>query len=76
MDQDYFPKMEPGFHYQMFREDFSDLSMESRIPDERIYDDIARNAKALYDDYMRPTEYAIGTAILKHIFQKIEEHTV
>jgi hypothetical protein len=73
-DQDYFPKMEAGVHYQIFDEHLAGLEGDSTIT-ETGYNNISRNSKALYDDYMRPTNYAIGTPILKHIFNKIEEHT-
>jgi hypothetical protein len=73
-DQDYFPKMEAGVHYQIFDEHLAGLEGDSTIT-ETGYGNISRNAKALYDDYMRPTNYAIGTPILKRIFNKIEEHT-
>lgn len=74
MDQDYFPAMHPGVHYQMFKEDFSYLEFESSI-NEETYNEISRNSKNLYYDFMEPTIYRIGTPILKNIFQKIEEHT-
>jgi len=72
-DQDYFPAMKPDVHYMTFEEDFRSLSTDMIIS-EGIYNEISRNAKAIYDDYMRPTDFAIGTPILKRIFDKIEEH--
>lgn len=73
-DQDYFPKMYAGEHYAVFGERMDWIRNESEIS-EVDYGNISRSAKALYDDYMRPADYAIGTPILKHIFSKIEEHT-
>lgn len=72
-EQEYFPRMNVFEHYRVFREDFKLITFESEI-DERTYNQTAAAAKALYDDYMRPTDFAIGTPILKRIFEKIEEH--
>lgn len=72
-DQDYFPKMEEGEHYMTYVESFGELDRQVVVT-EPEYNNISRNSKALYDDYMRPTNFAIGTPILKHIFNKIEEH--
>lgn len=72
-DQEYFPKMNPFEHYRAFREDFKLLPFDSEI-DERTYNQTSTAAMALYNDYMRPTDYAIGTPIIRHIFDKIEEH--
>ncbi len=72
-DQEYFPAMQDGVHYLTFTEQLTGLGPESEIS-ETLYDLVSKEAKALYDSYMRPTDYAIGTPILKHIFNKINEH--
>lgn len=72
-DQDYFPAMYPGEHYLTFGENLNGLELESEI-DKKLYGEVSANAKALYDSYMRPTDFSIGTPILKHIFDRIEEH--
>jgi hypothetical protein len=73
-DQEYFPKMEAGTHYEIFDEKMDGLVAESMITKDH-YDNISRNAKALYEEWMKPSELAINTNLLRHIFQKIEEHT-
>lgn len=73
-DQDYFPKMEAGVHYELFDEHLNSLQGDCIITGAG-YDGIAPNAKALYDEWMRPTDYSINTNLLIHIFAKIEEHT-
>lgn len=72
-DQDYFPVMNPGEHYWTYSEDFSDLGDTLHAFEERHYVNVSREAKALYDNFLRPTDYAIGTPILKHIFSSIEQ---
>lgn len=72
-DQDYFPEMYPGEHYLTFGENLNGLELESES-DKKLYGEVSANAKALYDSYMRPTDFSIGTPILKHIFDRIEEH--
>lgn len=71
MDQDYFPPMLAGVHYATYMEDMKLLDKEVDI-DEVHYAEIAREARKLYDDYMRPTEYPINTALLRHMFHHIE----
>lgn len=71
IDQEYFPHMEEDVHYRTFVEDFHNLDEQSALS-ETWYSDISKAAKALYDDYLRPTDYAIGTPILRHIFDHIE----
>lgn len=73
-DQDYFPVMYPNVHYAIFDERLAGLLGETEIP-ESVYNVISLNAKALYESHMKPTDYAIGTPILKYIFDGIEEHT-
>ncbi len=72
--QDYFPKMEMFEHYWKFNEDLNSLEYDCYLT-EVEYSMVSRNAKALYDDFMRPTDYRIGTPILKNIFDRIQEHT-
>jgi hypothetical protein len=71
MDQDYFPTIANGDHYWSFTEDFSVIEQESQI-NEAEYNHISKSTLALYDQWMRPTDYAINTNLLKHIFNCIE----
>lgn len=71
MDQDYFPVMEPGIHYCMFSEDFSSLDESFQI-EEQHYNYVSRNAMALYNQWLRPSDYSISTNLLRKIFQDIE----
>lgn len=75
--QDYFPVMNPFEHYLTYSEDLANsLKLEYAFDvTEKSYNQVSRNAKELYDGWMRPTEYAINTNLLRHIFSKIEEHT-
>lgn len=74
-DQSYFPDIQTGEHYLTFSEDLAHLELEFQI-DDQVYNEISANARSLYDAYMKPTDYAIGTPILEHIFSKIEEYAV
>lgn len=69
-DQEYFPEMKPGVHYLTYREDFSLLESEAVISKDQ-YEDIASHATELYNQWMRPTEYAISTNLLRYIFDRI-----
>lgn len=71
MDQDYFPVMEPNVHYQVFDEEMTMLDTDFTI-EESDYNNIARNSMALYNQWMRPSDYAISTNLLRKIFQDIE----
>ena len=69
-EQDYFPEMKPDIHYLTFNEDMQGLDLEAKIT-EREYVNISKSARSIYDDYLRTTDYSIGTPILKHIFDSI-----
>lgn len=71
VDQDYFPEIIHGRDYVTFNEDMSDLNLDSIIT-EAGYNVVSRNALALYNQWMRPSEYAISTNLLRKIFQDIE----
>jgi hypothetical protein len=71
MDQEYFPDIGAGIHYLTFKEDFSNLQEHARIT-EGHYDIVSREARSLYDQWMRPTDYAINTNLLHHIITSIE----
>jgi hypothetical protein len=73
-DQDYFPVMNPHEHYLYYSEELDRLGYEFEIG-ENEYNVISKNAKELYDSWMRPSDYIINTNLLRHIFSKIEEHT-
>lgn len=73
-DQEYFPKMVKFEHFWVYDESMHLLPMEFTL-DEGTYNSISKNAKELYDTYMKPTDFSIGTQILEHIFTNIERHT-
>lgn len=68
--QDYFPVMKEGEHYLTFKEDFSDLSVQI---EEAKHQNITHNARVLYDQWIRPSEFNINTNLLEHIFKTIEK---
>jgi hypothetical protein len=69
-DQEYFPNMYEHAHYITFKEDLECLGPESEL-NEKHYNEISSAAKALYDQWLRPTDYAINSNLLRHIFSKI-----
>lgn len=69
-DQDYFPAMREGEHYLTFSNDLADISADVSKED---FERIATNAKALYEEWIRPTDYAISTNLLKHIFKEMSQ---
>lgn len=71
MDQDYFPVMEPNVHYRVFGEDMASLRTDVAI-DEAEYNSISKSAMALYNQWMRPSDYSINTNLLQKIFQDIK----
>lgn len=66
-DQDYFPVMKDGEHYLTFADDFSDLTSEV---DEARYQAIADNTHALWEEWIKPTQYAISSNLLKWMFDQ------
>lgn len=66
-DQDYFPPIKDGEHYLTFSDDFSDISAEI---DEERFQRISDNAHALWKRWIKPTDYAISTNLLKWIFDQ------
>lgn len=71
-DQTFFPDIHPGEHYLTFTEDMANLPAEFTI-DEKNYDEIAAFTKALYEKWLKPTDYSISTNLLTHIFEQIEK---
>jgi len=69
-DQEYFPHIEEGEHYITFQENFQSLEEEAQISKER-YEHISANTRSLYEQWIKPTDYAINTNLLKHIVNKI-----
>lgn len=67
-DQDYFPAMKDGEDYLTFSDDFSDIS--ATIDEER-FNRISNNAFRLWEKWIKPTDYAISTNLLKHIFDNL-----
>lgn len=70
-DQDYFPVMEPNVHYVTFDEGMNFLAQDF-ILQESDYNNVSKAALALYNQWMRPSEYSISTNLLRKIFQDIE----
>lgn len=68
-DQDTFPALVPGVHYLTFSEDLSNFPS---TVDEATYKNVTGAARALYEQWIRPTEFGINTNLLKHIFERIE----
>jgi hypothetical protein len=75
-DQDYFPVMHPDEHYVTFDEDLGkgDVWKSAEISEAK-YNAVSKAARALYDEWMRPTDYTISTNLLRHIFTTIETYT-
>lgn len=75
-DQEYFPDMQAGVHYKTFSEWMapSRLRQESEISEDD-YNHTAKETRHLYDQWMRPSDYAINSNLLAHIFSCIEKHT-
>lgn len=71
IDQEFFPNIIPGVHYQPFVEDMTDLDREFYI-EEPSYNEMSKATLALYNQWMRPSEYSISTNLLQKIFQDIE----
>lgn len=66
-DQDYFPAMKDDRDFMTFSDDFSDLTAEV---DEAKYQAVADNAFALWEEWIRPTRYAISSNLLKWMFDQ------
>jgi len=74
-DQVHFPHIDEGKHWLAFEDDCSNL---------KVCDDayrcgmdgtreIAANAKALYEQWIKPSDYVTNTNLLKLILQEIED---
>ena len=72
-DQEYFPAMNPGEHYKLFREDCSKLP-EDFITIGMQYNEITQNARALYDQWIKPDGGALNSNLCRHIVNLIEQH--
>lgn len=70
-DQEYFPEMTEANHYLTFSERLDYLKNETHISEE-LYNQVSSNAKSLYELWIKPTEFAINTDLLKRIFKTTE----
>jgi hypothetical protein len=71
-DQDYFPVIEKDVHYVAYPEDLSNFD-DMKAVDEKKWNDISRASKEVYETWIRGTQYAISTNLLKHIKDRIME---
>lgn len=71
-DQEYFPALVEGEHYVTFPNDMSVFDLD--IGEEK-WDVISKATKALYEEWIRGTEYTISTKLLEHMVTQIEEKT-
>lgn len=65
-DQDYFPVIKPNVHYMTFPDDLSSFNVTLDK-----WEEISNNTKELYETWIRGTQYAISTNLIKHIIEKI-----
>lgn len=72
-DQVYFPYMEEGQHYITFREDMQGLDASIGTT-ESEYNEITKNARALYDQWIVPGPHVLNTNLCRHILEQIERH--
>jgi len=71
-DQVFFPEIKDGEHFITFREemDFIDLDFFGRV-DEALYSEVSGNAKRVYDQWIRPSTYALNTNLMDHILKMV-----
>jgi len=75
-DQEYFPMMNEGEHYKLYCEDLHpdwDKRLDWGIS-ENNYNACSSAARALYTEWIQPSDYALNTNLLRHIFTQIERH--
>lgn len=72
-DQEYFPYMEEGQHYITFRDDMTALQ-GSMHTTESEYNEITKNTRAIYDQWIRPQEFVLNTNLCRHIIELVEKH--
>lgn len=70
VDQDYFPHLLPDYHYAWFRDDFTGFGTPEWMANNTAI--VAGNAKALYEQWIKPSDYVTNTNLLKLILQEIE----
>lgn len=79
-DQDYFPVITKGDHYAVFANDLQRLGADfSRdnpsepryLEHQRLNEHIGHNTHELYEQWIKPTQFAIGTKLLQHILNQI-----
>lgn len=70
-DQEHFPYIEEGIDYCTFEDSFGDWSDLGEAASWDTYR-IAHNARALYEHWIKPSEYVTNTNLLAHILGKIQ----
>jgi hypothetical protein len=70
-DQEHFPYIEEGVDYCTFEDSFGDWSDLAEAATWDTYR-IAHNARALYEHWIKPSEYVTNTNLLAHILGKIQ----
>lgn len=71
MDQDYWPEINPLEHFLDYREDM--VCFANVYGPERIWAKRSAAVKALYEDKIRGTDYAVSNALLEYMMSSIEE---
>lgn len=67
-NQQYFPDVKPGLHYLVYEDaTFKNLELASML-DERSYNQIAGDARAVFDHWIDIDRFGINTNLLDHIF--------
>jgi len=77
-DQEFFPQMLDCEHYISYKKDLAWLPDMYIFRDiyfgEDSYNAISANARALYDQWIKPGRFALNENLTAHIFQQIEKH--
>jgi hypothetical protein len=69
-DQDYWPHVTAGEHYMTYHEDMLDFGIRDISPER--YEEVSIAIHGLYNDKMRPAEYAISNALLEYMVDSIK----
>lgn len=67
-DQCYFPEISDGTDYLTFSEQMDILDHDFGQINEALFNHITSNVRMKYEQWIRPTKYAISTNLLQHIF--------
>lgn len=73
-DQDYWPHVNLGEHYFSYREEMMGLhDVHAYSSHSSWWSDVSAAVKALYEDKIRGTDYAVSNALLEYMMKSIEE---